>query len=281
MRGPTVCEKSERRTDVLIRTVHDCIVHASFRLADLFVEHWKYAHVRGGCNKRHDIVGQNLWIVLLYLFADIGDELRVYGRPMPRRTEGIVDESFIKFLVHDVVLFGAPSSSPEESLVRSFFFCVTKQYIQTMALARISKWLCGGVDDDDGGALKTDSKLTTENRLKVDPVKTENKLKIEKTSVDVNVNAPKKVKIEGPDAVTVKHEVDVLGPAFSTLSKPVVAVRNKFSKTQTTPEPSAPSSTSAPTVRMSSNTSVSQVATKRSATIGSRVSSDESLTQST
>ena len=184
-----------------------------------------------------------------------------------------------------------------------------------MALARIAKWLCGGVEDDDGSStLKTDSKLSTENRLKVDTVKTdsrlkvdpvktdnrvnvdpvktdnrlkvdtvktENKLKIEKTSVDVNVNAPKKVKIEGPDAVTVKHEVDVLGPAFSTLSKPVVAVRNKFSKTQTTPESSTPSSTSAPTVRMSSNTSVSQVATKRSATIGSRVSSDESLTQST
>ena len=147
-----------------------------------------------------------------------------------------------------------------------------------MALARISKWLCGGVDDDESSTLKTDSKLSTDSRVKVDPVKTENKLKIEKTSLDVNVNAPKKIKIEGPDPVTVKHEVDVLGPAVNTLSKPVVAIRNKFSRTT---EPPEPSSTSAPSVRMSSKTSVSQVTTKRSATIGSRVSNDESLTLST
>lgn len=158
-----------------------------------------------------------------------------------------------------------------------------------MALARISKWLCGRADVDDNSALRTESKLSTENKLKVDPVKTdsrvkvdpvktdnrlnvdtvktENKLKIEKTSVDVNVNAPKKVKIEGPDPVTVKHQVDVIGPAFNTLSKPVVAIKNKFSRTPEAPEPP---STSTPPVLMSSNNSVSRVATKRSATIGSR-----------
>ena len=145
-----------------------------------------------------------------------------------------------------------------------------------MALARLSKWLCGGGEDDtDSATLTTDSRLSTDNRikvdkvstdnrikvdkvstenrikvdkvtadgrLKVDPIKTENKLKIEKTSVDVNVNAPKKLKIEGPKAVTVKHEVDVLGPAVHTLSKPVTAVTNMFSFKKKSPDAGDPSS---------------------------------------
>lgn len=137
-----------------------------------------------------------------------------------------------------------------------------------MALARLSRWLCGGADDEDN-TLKTDSKLSTDNRLRVDTVKTDNRVKvdtvkIEKTSVDVNVKAPKKLKIEGPDAVTVKHEVDVLGPALNTLSKPVIAVKNRFSRSQ----PSSPTSTS-------------ETTTKRSATVGSRAKDEASLTPST
>lgn len=47
------------------------------------------------------------------------------------------------------------------------------QTIQHTALARIAKWLCGGAENDDSSALKTDSELSTDSRLKVDTVKLE------------------------------------------------------------------------------------------------------------
>ena len=83
-----------------------------------------------------------------------------------------------------------------------------------MALARISQWLCGGKKNDEDNVLKTESTLSTENRLNVGTVNTNSNLKIDNTSVDVNVKAPK------IDPVTVEHRVDILGPAISTLARP-------------------------------------------------------------
>ena len=137
-----------------------------------------------------------------------------------------------------------------------------------MALARISRWLCGGGgdDDDSSNTLKTESKLATTNTVKVDKVQTDNRLRLERAAVDVNVNAP--------DAVTVRHEVDVLGPVARTLSKPVVAVKNVFSKSS---DMSGPKTIPNANVFVGSSTEASSV-TKRSATVGARGTSTSTST---
>lgn len=64
-----------------------------------------------------------------------------------------------------------------------------------MALARIARWLCGGAsDDDDAKALETRSTIKVEGPKK--PIET-------KSTIDVNVNAPKDVKVT--------HGVDLSG----------------------------------------------------------------------
>jgi len=138
---------------------------------------------------------------------------------------------------------------------------------QKMALAFLRRWVCCEGADESSSTLRTDSKLATTNTVKIDGVTTDNKVRIERTAVDVNVNAPARFKLDGPEMVTVRHEVDVLGPIANTLSKPVVAVKKLFSRSTSTAAPlgGAPGATVVPD-------DVQEVR-KRSATVGVRTNS--------